>query len=160
MPVRLRHPPESTRRADSATVTCDRYDGGLQRRLVFESSRKVLRREPNSWNAEPDHNTSRGPGLRSFLSPDLISSVLKAKNDCPVVPRQNMHQNQLGNFEVTSIHTSGNVNLQISGIQVWEIRKALLVILIFTKSLWFQPPPGENVSTAYCYMQAHVLPPD
>lgn len=71
-----------------------------------------------------------------------------------------MHQNQLGNFEVTSIHTSGNVNLQISGIQVWEIRKALLVILISTKSLWFQPPPGENVSTAYCYMQAHVLPPD
>lgn len=52
IPVRLRHPPESPRRADSATVTCDerrtpekkyRYDGGLQRRLVFESSRKVLR---------------------------------------------------------------------------------------------------------------------
>lgn len=71
-----------------------------------------------------------------------------------------MHQNQLGNFEVTSTHTSGNVNQQITGNQVWEIRKVLLIILIFTKSPWFQPTPGKNVGIADCYMQAHVLTPD
>lgn len=71
-----------------------------------------------------------------------------------------MHQNQLGNFEVTSTHTSGNVNQQITGNQVWEIRKVLLIILIFTKNPWFQPTPGENVGIADCYTQAHVLTPD
>lgn len=103
---------------------------------------------------------AEGLGQDPFSPQAPNSSVLKAKPNCLVIPRQNMHQNQLGNFEVTSSHTSGNVNQQIAGNQVWEIRKVLLIILNFTKSLWFQPTPGENVGIVNCYMQVHVLTPD